>query len=158
MVPCRAKPRTAVANRDRAAPESSSNGQRQESFLILIPERYRAVPFEPSDEEEASNDNELLSHLVKDLTDLHFDDSDLTTSICDLKASEQKSDLAKYRYISEAIKEHKLNFMAVMKTGKKKTCPNRTLIISLETQISPGIVFPLGDGLAAYYWESIKWC
>ena len=45
-------------------------------------------PFETSDEEDASNDNELLSHLVKDLTDLHFDDSDLTTSICDLKASE----------------------------------------------------------------------
>ena len=119
MVPCRAKPRTAVANRDRTAPESSSNGQRQESFLILIPERYRAVPFEPSDEEEASNDNELLSHLVKDLTDLHFDNSDLTTSICDLKASERKSDLAKYRYISEAIKDHKLDFVAVMETKKK---------------------------------------
>ena len=29
------------------------------------------------------------------------------------------SDLAKYRYISEAIREQNLNFVAVMETGKK---------------------------------------
>jgi len=33
------------------------------------------------------------------------------------------SDLAKYRYISEAIREQNLNFVAVMETEKKRICP-----------------------------------
>ena len=49
------------------------------------------------------------------------------------------SDLAKYRYITKAIKDHKLDFVVVMETGKKKTCPKQTLTISLEAPISPGI-------------------
>ena len=47
-------------------------------------------PFDPSDEEDAAQDEALLSHLVKDLTDIDFDDSDLTTKICDLKVSRRK--------------------------------------------------------------------
>jgi len=54
-------------------------------------------PFETSDEEDASNDNELLFHLVKDLTDIDFDYLDLTTSICDHKAFERKSNFCPKR-------------------------------------------------------------
>jgi hypothetical protein len=48
-------------------------------------------PFDHSDEEDASQDEALLSHLVRDITDIDFDDADLTTKICDLKASGRKS-------------------------------------------------------------------
>jgi hypothetical protein len=48
-------------------------------------------PFDPSDEEDASVEEALLSHLVKEVTDVDYDDSDLTTRICDLKASVRKS-------------------------------------------------------------------
>ena len=42
-------------------------------------------PFELSDEEDSENDSGLFSHLVKDITYVDLDDSDLGTRICDLK-------------------------------------------------------------------------
>ena len=36
-----------------------------------------------------------------------------------LENSRGLSDLAKYRYISDAIRDHKLDFVAVMETGKQ---------------------------------------
>jgi len=48
-------------------------------------------PFDTSDEKEAFQDDALLTHLVKDLTDTDFDDSELITKICDLKVSGRKS-------------------------------------------------------------------
>ena len=47
--------------------------------------------FDTSDEEDAFQDDALLTHLVKDLTDTDFDDSELITKICDLKVSGRKS-------------------------------------------------------------------
>ena len=44
-------------------------------------------PFELSDEEDSENDSGLFSHLVKDITYVDLDDSDLGTRICDLKVS-----------------------------------------------------------------------
>jgi len=44
-------------------------------------------PFELSDEEDPENDSGLFSHLVKDITYVDLDDSDLGTRICDLKVS-----------------------------------------------------------------------
>lgn len=48
-------------------------------------------PFDTSDEKDAFQDDALLTHLVKDLTDTDFDDSELITKICDLKVSGRKS-------------------------------------------------------------------
>ena len=48
-------------------------------------------PFDLSDEEDSENDNMLLSHLIKDITDVDLDDPDLGTRICDLKATGRKS-------------------------------------------------------------------
>ena len=48
-------------------------------------------PFELSDEEDHENDCGLLSHLVKEVTDVDLDDLDLATKICDLKESGRKS-------------------------------------------------------------------
>ena len=45
-------------------------------------------PFELSDEEDSENDSGLFSHLVKDITYVDLDDSDLGTRICDLKVSD----------------------------------------------------------------------
>ena len=44
-------------------------------------------PFELSDEEDPENDSGLFSHIVKDITYVDLDDSDLGTRICDLKVS-----------------------------------------------------------------------
>ena len=48
-------------------------------------------PFELSDEEDPENDNGLLSHLIKDITDVDLDEPDLDIRICDLKVSGRKS-------------------------------------------------------------------
>jgi hypothetical protein len=48
-------------------------------------------PFDVSDEEDPEIENGLLSHLVRDLTDVDLDDLDLDTRICDLKVSGRKS-------------------------------------------------------------------
>lgn len=50
-----------------------------------------ANPFDLSDEEDPENDSGLLSHLVKDITDVDLDDLDLGTRICDLKVAGRKS-------------------------------------------------------------------
>ena len=44
-------------------------------------------PFDLSDGEDHETDNDLLSHLVKDITEVDLDDLDLDTRICDLKVS-----------------------------------------------------------------------
>jgi hypothetical protein len=114
-------------------------------------------PFELSDGEDTRPDSALLAHLVLDISEVCFDDVELDTKIYDLmttsrksKASRKKgyntnkkidiqmkglywnsrdlSDLAKYRYISDAVKEHNLDFIAMMETGKhdmSKTNLNR---------------------------------
>ena len=48
-------------------------------------------PFDLSDEEDSENDNMLLSHLIKDITDVDLDDPDLGMRICDLKVTGRKS-------------------------------------------------------------------
>ena len=48
-------------------------------------------PFELNDEEDHENDSGLLSHLVKEITDVDLEDLDLDTRICDLKESGRKS-------------------------------------------------------------------
>ena len=48
-------------------------------------------PFGLSDEEDRDSDCGLLSHLVKEVTDVDLDDLDLATRICDLKESDRKS-------------------------------------------------------------------
>ena len=48
-------------------------------------------PFDLSDEEEPENENRLLSHLIKDITDVDLDDLDLGMRICDLKVTGRKS-------------------------------------------------------------------
>ena len=47
-------------------------------------------PFSLSDGEDSEDDSSLLSHLVKDITDVDLDDLDLG-KICDLKVSGRKS-------------------------------------------------------------------
>ena len=49
------------------------------------------------------------------------------------------SDLAKYRYISDVIRDRNLDFAAVMETGNK-ICLDQILTPSPEVQILPGIV------------------
>jgi hypothetical protein len=68
---------------DRAVVQAPRNGPSKDVL--------ETNPFDPSDEEDDSRDDALLSHLVKDLTDVDYDDADLTTRICDLKASVRKS-------------------------------------------------------------------
>lgn len=48
-------------------------------------------PFESSDEEEYDNDNILLTHLVKEVSDIGLEDMDLGTKICDLMVTSRKS-------------------------------------------------------------------
>ena len=48
-------------------------------------------PFDLSDEEDLENENKLLSHLIKDITDVNLDDLDLGMRICDLKVTRHKS-------------------------------------------------------------------
>ena len=48
-------------------------------------------PFDLSDEEDIENENKLLSHLIKDITDVDLDDPDLGMRICDLKVTRRKS-------------------------------------------------------------------
>ena len=48
-------------------------------------------PFDLSDEDDPENDSGLLSHLVKDITDVDLDNLDLGTRICDLKVTDRKS-------------------------------------------------------------------
>ena len=48
-------------------------------------------PFDLSDEEDPENDNRLLSHLIKDITNVDLDDPDLGMRICDLKVTGRKS-------------------------------------------------------------------
>ena len=48
-------------------------------------------PFDLSDEEDPENENRLLSHLIKDITDVDLDDLDLGMRICDLKVTGRKS-------------------------------------------------------------------
>ena len=48
-------------------------------------------PFDLSDGENHETDNDLLSHLVKDITEVDLDDLDLDTRICDLKVSGRKT-------------------------------------------------------------------
>ena len=47
--------------------------------------------FDLSDAEDSENDNRLLSHLIKDITDVDLDDPDLGMRICDLKVTGRKS-------------------------------------------------------------------
>ena len=44
-----------------------------------------------SDEEVDEINNDLLTHLLKDVADANFDDVDLDTKICDLMASARQS-------------------------------------------------------------------
>lgn len=55
--------------------------------------------------------------------------------------------MAKYRYISEAIKDQQLDFVAVMETGKTK----QIWPVCRVEQILSGTVFLLEVGQAAYY-------
>ena len=55
-----------------------------------------------SDDEEPEEDTLLLSHLVKLVTDVDLDDSNLATRICDFSASSRKS-----KSISKIIKARK---------------------------------------------------
>ena len=48
-------------------------------------------PFDLSDEEDLENENKLLSHLIKDITDVDLDDLDLGMRIYDLKVTGRKS-------------------------------------------------------------------
>ena len=48
-------------------------------------------PFDLSDAEDSENDNRLLSHLIKDITDVDLDEPDLGMRICDLKVTRRKS-------------------------------------------------------------------
>ena len=48
-------------------------------------------PFDLSDGEDRETDNDLLSHLVKDITEVDLDNLDLDTRICDLKVSGRKT-------------------------------------------------------------------
>jgi hypothetical protein len=104
-------------------------------------------PFDSSDDEETRPDGALLSHLVRDISEVCFDDEEPDTKICDLMATLRKSknirkkghntdkngvqmkgffwnsrclkDLAKHHYISNPIKEHNLDFIAIMEMGKQ---------------------------------------
>jgi hypothetical protein len=104
-------------------------------------------PFDASEDEDTESNNALLAHLVQDVSEVYFDDEALDTKICDLMASSRKArtskkmakkkqkkklvlkglywnsrgllDLAKHRYIVDAIKERKLDFVAIMESGKQ---------------------------------------
>ena len=102
-------------------------------------------PFESIDDETVDVNNDLLAHLIKDISEVDLEMEDLDMKICDLKASSHKSnknkkpkksrkrfnmrgifwnsrglsDLAKYRYIADTIKENNLDFIAIMETGKQ---------------------------------------
>jgi hypothetical protein len=47
-------------------------------------------PFEPSDNKDIESDGALLTHLVKDVSDVGFDSMGLDTKICDLMATGRK--------------------------------------------------------------------
>jgi hypothetical protein len=48
-------------------------------------------PFDSSDDEETRPDGALLAHLVRDISEVCFDDEELDTKICDLMATSRKS-------------------------------------------------------------------
>jgi len=65
------------------------------------------------------------------------------------------SDLAKYKYISDTIKDHKLDFVAVMETGNK-VCLDRILTVYMGARTSYGTVSPLEGDQEGCYWELIQ--
>ena len=60
------------------------------------------------------------------------------------------SDLAKYRYISDAIRDHKLDFVAVMETGKQDMPGSNLNRLFGDGDLS-GIASHPGDGRAVFY-------
>jgi hypothetical protein len=69
-------------DRTRVEPKKSSANK----LLGLDPN-----PFELSDEESSRPDSILLSELVRDISEVGFDDEELDTKICDLMAHSRKS-------------------------------------------------------------------
>jgi hypothetical protein len=69
-------------DRTRVEPKKSSANK----LLCLDPN-----PFELSDEESSRPDSILLSQLVRDISEVGFDDEELDTKICDLRAHSRKS-------------------------------------------------------------------
>ena len=63
-----------------------------------------------SDDEEPEEDSLLLSHLVKEVTDVDLDDLDLATKICDLSASSRKSTSKKIKARKNVNKLNKNGF------------------------------------------------
>jgi hypothetical protein len=68
------------------------------------------------------------------------------------------SDLAKFQYISEAVKDHNLDFIAIMETGKQDISKTNLAQLSGGVQISFGIVFHLVVDLVESFSESIQKC
>ena len=62
------------------------------------------------------------------------------------------SDLAKYRYISDAIRDHKLDFVAVMETGKQDMSRSNLNRLFGGADLSSIVSHPR-DGRAVFYWE-----
>jgi hypothetical protein len=54
-------------------------------------------PFDKSEDEDAETDNALLTHLVREVSEVYFDDKALDTKICDLMASSHKAITSKKR-------------------------------------------------------------
>jgi uncharacterized protein with von Willebrand factor type A (vWA) domain len=52
-------------------------------------------PFDVSEDEDADSDSALLSHLVREVSEVYFDDEALDTKICDLMASSRKNRTSK---------------------------------------------------------------
>ena len=65
-------------------------------------------------------------------------------------------DFAKYRYISETIRDHKLNFVAVMETGKQDMSRSNLNRLSGGARTSYGTVSPLAGDQEGCYWELIQ--
>jgi hypothetical protein len=60
-------------------------------------------PFDVSEDEDAKTDNALLAHLIREVSEVYFDDEALDTKICDLMVSSCKARTSKKR----AKKHHK---------------------------------------------------
>jgi uncharacterized protein with von Willebrand factor type A (vWA) domain len=60
-------------------------------------------PFNVSEDKDAETDSALLTHLVREVSEVYFDDEALDTKICDLMASSRKARTSKKR----AKKHHK---------------------------------------------------
>jgi hypothetical protein len=52
-------------------------------------------PFDVNEDEDAESHNALLAHLVRDVSEVYFDDEALDTKICDLVASSLKARTSK---------------------------------------------------------------